>query len=118
MSSVQNKAHSIAKVVAFSGISLALNACVPYPHSVAVNPLIEGNLVSVESNKPVAGAKLTLDIDSDMSRTYKATSDVHGRFAFAAHSDFRLLALLADAPAVAPRCPSRRPATSPATAYG
>ncbi|MBX9753379.1 MAG: carboxypeptidase-like regulatory domain-containing protein [Pseudomonadaceae bacterium] len=91
--------HCLSKVVTFLGCASLLSACVPYLHSVAVNPLIEGNLVSVESNKPVAGATLTLEIDSDMSRTYKATSDAHGRFAFAAHSDFRLIAMLADAPA-------------------
>ncbi|MDP3813993.1 carboxypeptidase-like regulatory domain-containing protein [Pseudomonas sp.] len=76
-----------------------LSACVIYPHSVPVNPLIEGNLLSAESDKPVTGAQLTLEIGSDISRTYKTRSDTNGRFAFAAHSDFRMLALLADAPA-------------------
>lgn len=79
--------------------SLSLSACVVYPHSVPVNPPIEGNLVSAESGAPIADAGLTLHIGSDMSRTYKTRSDTNGRFAFAAHSDFRLIALLADAPA-------------------
>jgi len=79
-------------------ISLSLSACVIYPHTVPVNPSVEGNLVSVESGLPVNGAELTLNIGSDMSRTYRTSSDANGRFAFAAHSDFRLIALLADAP--------------------
>lgn len=78
--------------------SLSLSACVIYPHTVPVNPTIEGSLVSVESGLPVSGAELTLNIGSDMSRTYKTSSDANGRFSFAAHSDFRLIALLADAP--------------------
>lgn len=79
--------------------SLSLSACVVYPHSVPVNPPIEGNLVSAESGAPIVDAGLTLHIGSDMSRTYKTRSDANGRFAFAAHSDYRLTALLADAPA-------------------
>lgn len=78
--------------------SLSLSACVIYPHTVPVNPSIEGSLVSVESGLPVSGAELTLNVGSDMSRTYKTSSDPNGRFSFAAHSDFRLIVLLADAP--------------------
>lgn len=80
-------------------ISLSLSACVIYPHTVPVNPSIEGNLVSVESGLPVSGAELKLNIGSDMSRIYKTSSDTQGRFAFDAHSDFRLITLLTDAPA-------------------
>lgn len=90
--------RGLPKVVTILGCSSLLSACVIYPHSVAVNPPIEGNLVSTENDKPVAGAELTLEIGSDISRTYKARSDAQGRFAFAAQSDFRLIALLADAP--------------------
>lgn len=78
--------------------SLSLSACVVYPHTVPVNPPIEGSLVSVESGMPIDGAELTLSIGSDISRTYKTSSDANGRFSFTAHSDFRLIALLADAP--------------------
>lgn len=84
---------------AFLGATLLLKACVIYPHTVPINPPIEGSLVSVESGLPVSGAELTLNIGSDMSRTYRTSSDTRGRFAFAAHSDFRLITLLADAPA-------------------
>ncbi|WP_339409142.1 carboxypeptidase-like regulatory domain-containing protein [Pseudomonas sp. EA_35y_Pfl2_R5] len=69
-----------------------------YPHTVPVNPPIEGSLVSVESGQPVSGAELTLNVGSDMARIYKTSSDANGRFAFAAHSDFRLITLLEDAP--------------------
>lgn len=80
------------------GTTTVLKACVIYPHSVVVNPTIEGNLVSAESGAPIADAGLTLQIGSDMSRTYKTRSDAHGRFAFAGHSDYRLIAMQADAP--------------------
>lgn len=78
--------------------SLSLSACVIYPHTVPVNPSIEGNLISAESGAPIADADLTLHISSDMSRAYSTTSDKTGRFAFADHSDYRLIAMLADAP--------------------
>ena len=78
--------------------SLSLSACVIYPHTVPVNPSIEGNLISAESDAPIADASVTLRIYSDMSRTYSTTSDKTGRFAFADHSDYRLIAMLADAP--------------------
>lgn len=91
--------HCVSKVVTLLGCTSLLSACVIYQHSVAVNPPIEGNLVSAESGAPIADAGLTLEIGSDISRTYKIRSDAYGRFAFAAHSDFRLIALLADAPA-------------------
>lgn len=113
MSSAQNKAYSIAKVVAFSGISLTLNACVPYPHSVTINPPIEGSLVSAESGAPIADAELMLHTSSDISRTYKTRSDARGRFAFAAHSDLRLFAMLADAPACSTKLSIEAPGYKP-----
>ncbi len=79
-------------------VNLSLSACVFYPHTVPVNPSIEGNLLSAESDAPIADASVTLRIYSDMSRTYSTTSDKTGRFAFANHSDYRLIAMLADAP--------------------
>lgn len=83
---------------AILGATLLLKACVIYPHTVPVNPSVEGNLVSAESGAPIADASVTLRIYSDMSRTYSTTSDKTGRFAFADHSDYRLIAMLADAP--------------------
>ena len=86
--------HPTALLVA----TLRLKTCVIYPHSVAINPPIEGNLVSTQSGAPIADTGLTLQIGSDMSRTYKTSSDKAGRFAFADHSDYRLIAMLAYAP--------------------
>lgn len=75
-----------------------LGACVPYPHSVTRNPAIEGRVLSAETGQAVAGAKIELDIGSDESWAYETVSDAEGRFAFAEHRDYRLFALLADAP--------------------
>lgn len=76
----------------------SLSACVPYPHSVTRNPAIEGRVLSAETGQAVAGAKIELDIGSDESWAYDTVSDAEGRFAFAAHRDYRLFALLADGP--------------------
>ena len=75
-----------------------LNACVPYPHSVTRNPAIEGRVLSAATGLAVAGAKIELDIGSDESWGYETVSDSKGRFAFAEQRDYRLIALLADAP--------------------
>lgn len=76
----------------------SLSACVPYPHSVTRNPAIEGRVLSTETGQAVAGARIELDIGSDESWQYETRSDAEGRFAFAEHRDYRLYALLADAP--------------------
>jgi hypothetical protein len=86
------------RLAAFLGAALLLKACVIYPHTVPVNPSFEGNLISAEDGAPIADAGITLHIYSDISRTYSTTSDKAGRFAFANHSDYRLIAMLADAP--------------------
>ena len=75
-----------------------LSACVPYPHSVTRNPAIEGRVLSAETGKAVVGARVELDIGSDEFWRYETHSDAEGRFAFAEHNDYRLFALLADAP--------------------
>lgn len=90
--------RDLSRVVTILVCCSLLSACVIYPHTVPVNPPIEGNLVSVESGAPIADADVTLRIYSDMSRTYRTASDESGRFAFANHSDYRLIAMLADAP--------------------
>jgi len=77
---------------------LIFSACVPYPHSVTRNPTIEGRVLSAETGQAVVGAKVELDIGSDESWFYETVSDAEGRFAFAEHNDYRLFALLADAP--------------------
>jgi hypothetical protein len=74
------------------------SACVPYPHSVTRNPAIEGSVLSAETGQEIAGARIELDIGSDESWRYETSSDAEGRFAFAEHRDYRLFALLADAP--------------------
>ncbi|BCR26954.1 carboxypeptidase-like regulatory domain-containing protein [Aquipseudomonas alcaligenes] len=76
----------------------SLSACVPYPHSVTRNPAIEGRVLSAATGQAVAGARIELDIGSDESWRYETRSDAEGRFAFAEHRDYRLYALLADAP--------------------
>ena len=78
--------------------ALTLSACVPYPHSVTRNPAIEGRVLSAETGQAVADARIELDISSDESWRYETRSDAEGRFAFAKHRDYRLFALLADAP--------------------
>ncbi|WP_373386819.1 carboxypeptidase-like regulatory domain-containing protein [Pseudomonas alcaligenes] len=74
------------------------SSCVPYPHSVTRNPAIEGRVLSAETGQAVADARIELDIGSDESWRYETISDTEGRFAFAEHRDYRLFALLADAP--------------------
>lgn len=76
----------------------SLSACVPYPHSVTRNPAIEGRVLSAATGQAVAGAKVELNIGSDESWRYETLSDSEGHFAFAEHNDYRLFALLADAP--------------------
>ena len=93
-----NAAHSLTRLSACCGIALAMNACVPYPHSVTRNPAIEGRVLSAATGQAVAGAKIALDISSDESWAYATVSDAEGRFAFAEHRDYRLFALLADGP--------------------
>lgn len=86
------------KVVYLLMTALTLSACVPYPHSVTRNPTIEGRVLSAESGQAVAGAKIEMKIHSDESWAYDTVSDAEGHFAFAEHNDYRLFALLADAP--------------------
>lgn len=74
------------------------SACVPYPHLVTRNPAIEGRVLSAETGLAVAGARIELDIGSDESWRYEIISDAEGRFAIDEHNDYRLFALLADAP--------------------
>ncbi|MBB2494249.1 carboxypeptidase-like regulatory domain-containing protein [Aquipseudomonas ullengensis] len=93
-----NAAHSLTQLSACCGIALAMSACVPYPHSVTRNPAIEGRVLSAATGQAVAGAKVEMDIGSDESWAYETVSDAEGRFAFAEHNDYRLYALLADAP--------------------
>ena len=85
-------------VALFLAALSTLGACVPYPHSVTRNPTIEGRVLSAETDQPVANAKVELNIHSDESWAYDTVSDAEGRFAFAEHRDYRLYALLADAP--------------------
>lgn len=75
-----------------------LSACIPYPHSVARNPMVEGRVLSAETGVAVAKATITLDIASDEAWTYETVSDTQGRFAFDEHRDYRLFTQLADAP--------------------
>lgn len=75
-----------------------LGACVPYPHSVTRSPVTEGRVLSAETGQPVKGAKIELDIGSDEFWADETISDAEGRFAFAEQRDYRLVALLADAP--------------------
>lgn len=91
-------ANSITKAAACQGLALAISACVPYPHSVTRNPVIEGRVLSAETGQAVADARIELDIGSDESWRYETRSDAEGRFAFAEHRDYRLYALLADGP--------------------
>lgn len=91
-------ANSITKAAACQGLALAISACVPYPHSVTRNPVIEGRVLSAETGQAVADARIELDIGSDESWRYETRSDAEGRFVFAEHRDYRLYALLADAP--------------------
>lgn len=93
-----NAAHSLTRLSACCGIALTMSACVPYPHSVTRNPAIEGRVLSAATGQAVAGAKVELDIGSDESWRYETVSDSDGRFTFAEHNDYRLFALLADAP--------------------
>lgn len=87
----------------------SLSACLPYPHSVARNPAIEGRVLSAETGLAVAGAKIELDIGSDEFWGDETVSDAEGRFAFAEQRDYRLIALLADAP----RCWARLSVSAP-----
>lgn len=103
--SAQGKAGTSFMLLAFS----ALAACVPYPHSVTRNPVIEGYVLSAETGQPVSGAKVMLEISSDESWDYEALSDTDGRFAFVEHLDYRLFALLADGP----RCWTRLSVSAP-----
>lgn len=86
-----------------------LGACVPYPHSVTRNPAIEGRVLSAETGQPVVGARIELDIGSDEFWGDETVSDAEGRFAFAEQRDYRLIALLADAP----RCWTRLSVSAP-----
>ena len=88
---------------------LALGACVPYPHSVTRNPAIEGRVLSAETGQHVMGAKIELEIGSDEFWGDETVSDAEGRFAFAEQRDYRLVALLADAP----RCWTRLSVSAP-----
>ncbi|HWV09677.1 MAG TPA: carboxypeptidase-like regulatory domain-containing protein [Pseudomonas sp.] len=75
-----------------------LGACVPYPHSVTRNPMVEGRVLSAETGAAVANATITLASASDEAWTYETVSDTQGRFAFDEHRDYRLFTQLADAP--------------------
>jgi hypothetical protein len=90
--------HAGRDILAPCSIALMLSACVPYPHAVTINPVIEGRVLSAKNGKPVADAEVELTIGSDESWTYATASDAEGRFAFAKHRDYRLFALLADGP--------------------
>ena len=90
--------HAGRDALALCCIALMLGACVPYPHSVTRNPAIEGRVLSAENGQAVVGARIELNIGSDESWRYETSSDSEGRFAFAEHRDYRLYALLADAP--------------------
>lgn len=90
--------HSAVHLVMLTGTTVWLGACVPYPHSVTRNPAIEGRVLSAETGQPVTDAKIELAIGSDKSWAYATASDAEGRFAFDEHNDYRLFALMADAP--------------------
>ncbi|UZZ10985.1 carboxypeptidase-like regulatory domain-containing protein [Ectopseudomonas mendocina] len=77
---------------------LALQGCVLAPHAAPINPAIGGRLISAENGQPVPGAALILEVASDTSHSYQVRSDSQGRFAFGAHEEWRLFAVLADAP--------------------
>ena len=89
---------AVIRATLLVGCISLLSACVPYPHSVTRNPAIEGRVLSAETGQAVTGAKIEMDIGSDESWAYDTVSDAEGRFAFAEHNDYRLFALLADAP--------------------
>ncbi|MEO4049126.1 carboxypeptidase-like regulatory domain-containing protein [Pseudomonas sp. CAU 1711] len=55
-------------------------------------------MLSAETGRAVAGARVELDIGSDESWRYETLSDSEGRFAFVEHNDYRLFTLLADTP--------------------
>ena len=107
----QGEPHSQRKISAPLMLALlsTLGACVPYPHSVTRNPAIEGCVLSAETGRPVMGAKIELDIGSDEIWRDETVSDAEGRFVFAEQSDYRLVALLADAP----RCWTRLSVSAP-----
>lgn len=90
--------HSAVHLVMLTGTTVWLGACVPYPHSVTRNPAIEGRVLSAETGQPVTDAKIELAIGSDKSWAYATASDAEGRFAFDEYNDYRLFALMADAP--------------------
>lgn len=102
---MQRKMGASLVLVALS----TLGACVLYPHSVTRNPAIEGRVLSAETGQPVMGAKIELDIGSDEIWGDETVSDTEGRFVFAEQRDYRLVALLADAP----RCWTRLSVSAP-----
>ncbi|MFN3771476.1 MAG: carboxypeptidase-like regulatory domain-containing protein [Ectopseudomonas guguanensis] len=66
-------------------------------------------MLSAETGLAVAGARIELDIGSDEFWGDETVSDAEGRFAFAEQRDYRLIALLADAP----RCWTRLSVSAP-----